>query len=409
MSEKGKAKFFYGYVVVAAATVIFFTVWGGNRTFGIFLEPMLNEFGWTRAGISGAYTFTMLIMGVLGVFAGTLTDRFGPRVVLLGSACIMGLAFILISRVQALWQFYLFYGVILGVGMSGTFIPLMSAVVRWFVKRRALMSSMLTAGQAVGIVVLPPLFTLLISNYGWRVSYVILGGVTLAVIFLAGLAVKRDPGEMGMMPYGADESTTRHLDLQAAGLSLGEAVRTRQFWLLSTLSFADFFIINGIVVHIVIHAIGLGMAPTAAAGILSLAAGISIPARIIVGGIADKIGYRRALTICFSVAAAGLLLLQIEDPWILYVFAPLFGFSLWASHSLIPPLMAELFGLRSNATILAASVFIGSIGGALGPVVAGYIYDVTGGYALAFLVFVAAAIIAVVSVLSLRPLLRDTG
>ena len=121
-----KPKLFYGYIVVAAATSIMTLVWGANRSFGVFLEPMLSEFGWTRAGISGAYTLCMVITGILTIPAGRLSDRFGPRVVLIGSGLLLGLGYILTSQVGGIWQLYLFYGGIVGVGMSGCFAPVMS-------------------------------------------------------------------------------------------------------------------------------------------------------------------------------------------------------------------------------------------------------------------------------------------
>jgi len=392
-------------VVVAAAVCIMMIAWGSNRTFGVFLEPMLNEFGWTRAGISGAFTLCMIIMGLFAIVAGRLTDRFGPRVVLIGCAFFLGLGYLLISRVGAIWQFYLFYGLIAGIGMSGAFAPLLSIVPRWFVKRRALMSGIVVAGPALGIVVMPLAFTLLISAYGWRTSYLILGSVVLVLIVLAALFLRRDPGKMGLMPYGADEGKAGGMDLQAAGLSLGEAVRTRQFWLLSVVSFSDLFLMNVITVHIVIYTIGLGIPATAAASVLSVAAGVSIPARVIIGGVADRIGNKPAFMICFITSvAAFLLLLVARELWILYLFAAIFGFGLWSSGAIMAPITAELFGLKSHGTILACTTFASAVGGAVGPVVVGHIFDVTGSYQLGFILCLLVTIVGITALIPLRPI-----
>ena len=180
--EDRKPRLFYGYIVVAAAVVIMTIAWGANRTFGVFLEPMLDEFGWTRAGISGAYTLAMIITGAGAIIAGRLTEKFGPRVVTIGCGLFLGLGYMLVSRVGAIWQLYLFYGVVAGIGLSGAWTPIMSTVVRWFTKRRALMSGILIAGPALGIVVMPLVSSLLIPTYGWRISYIILGSVVLAVM-----------------------------------------------------------------------------------------------------------------------------------------------------------------------------------------------------------------------------------
>ncbi len=403
--EDRKPKLFYGYIVVAAAVSIMTIAWGANRTFGVFLEPMLDEFGWTRAGVSGAYTLAMIIAGAVAIAVGRITDRFGPRMVTIGCGLFLGLGYLLISQVSSIWNLYLFYGVITGIGMGGAFTPLMSTVVRWFTKRRALMSGILIAGPGLGIVIMPLVSSLLISAYSWRMSYIILGSVVLAVMVSAALFLKRDPGKMGLLPYGADEAKAGDLDLQSVGLSLGEAVRTRQFWLFNILGFCDFFIMNTIVVHIVIHAIGLGIAATAAASILSVAAGVSIPARIIVGGIADKVGNKPTLVACLIMALVAFLwLLVARELWMLYIFAAIFGVGLWTTGAIIAPLTADLFGLKSHATIFAFSGFVSAIGGAIGPVVAGYIFDVTGSYQLAFIICLMVSVVAIIAAMFLKPL-----
>jgi len=399
-----KPKLFYGYIVAAAAVSIMTIVWGANRTFGVFLEPMLDEFGWTRAGISGAFTLCMVVMGLVSIAAGRLTDKIGPRPVLLTCGFFLGLGYVLISRVSAIWQLYLFYGVIVGIGMGGAFAPLISLVARWFVRRRALMSGVLVAGGAFGIGVMPLVSSLLISAYGWRNSSVILGGIVLVIAVSAALFLKRDPGGMGLLPYGADIAKTEDLDLQAVGFSLGEAVCTRQFWMLGLIFFCGLFLMNVVVVHIVIHAMGLGVPATAAASILSVAAGVSIPGRIIMGSIADRMGNRSCLAVCYIMGlVAFILLLVARELWMLYLFAVIYGLGLWASGTIMAPLTAEFFGLKSHGAIVACVNLITAVGGAVGPVLAGHIFDVTGSYQQAFLMCVGVSIIAIITTRFLRP------
>jgi len=294
--------------------------------------------------------------------------------------------------------------VIAGVGMCGAYSPLMSIAIRWFARRRALITGILVAGPALGVVVMPIVFSSLLSIYDWRISYLILGGVVLLTTVPTAILLRRDPSQMGLLPYGAEPAQTAGLDLQITGLSLGQAVRGRQFWLLSLVSFCDFFVMNVVIVHIVIHMIGLGIEATTAAGVLSLAAGISIPARIIVGGIADKIGNKVALLVCLSTSAAAfLLLLAARELWMFYLFAVMFGFSLWSSMAMISPLTAELFGLKSHASIFASRGFIGALGGAAGPVVAGYVFDVTGSYHWAFIICLIVGVIGIIATLALKP------
>jgi len=399
-----KPKLFYGYIVAAAAVSIMTIVWGANRTFGVFLEPMLDEFGWTRAGISGAFTLCMVVMGLVAIVAGRLTDKIGPRPVLLTCGFFLGLGYILISRVSAIWQLYLFYGVIIGIGMSGTFAPLMSLVARWFVRRRALMSGVLVAGPAFGIVVMPLVSSLLISAYGWRNSYVILGGIVLVIVVSAALFLKRDPGGMGLVPYGADESSNNGLNTADEGFSFQETVRTKQFWMLGLMFFCSLFIMNVVVVHIVIHAVGLGIPATTAASILSVAAGVSIPGRIIMGIIADRMGNKPSLAVCYIMGlVAFILLLVARELWMLYLFAVIFGLGWWASSAVMVPLTAELFGLKSHGTIVACVNLITAVGGAAGPVLVGHIFDVTGSYQQAFLMCIAVTIIAITTIIFMKP------
>ena len=396
---------FYGYFVVGAAVLIMTLAWGANRTFGVFLPPMLHEFGWTRGQISGAFTLCMIMMGAMSIAAGRLTDRVGPKAVLIGCSLFLGFGYFLSSRVSTVWQFYAYYGVITGIGMSGTVTPLMSLVARWFEKNRALVTGIVAAGPAFGITIMPPLFSALIIACGWRISYVVLSGMTLVLIGLGAMVLRRDPNQMGLSPYGADEGNAHGLDLQNDGFSLRAAFRTKQLWLLGIIIFCDFFLMNVFSVHIVIHAEDLGVSAKAAASLLSVAAGVSIIARVIVGIIADRIGCRITLMICFVTAVVAFtLLLVARDLWMLYLFSAIFGFGLWSSGGLIAPMTAELFGLRSHGAIFGLVCFAGSTGGAVGPVLIGFIFDATASYYLGFLICLSSCLIALMALIALVPI-----
>lgn len=402
--EALKHRVFYGYIVVAASFYIMIIAWGTNRSFGVFLAPMLTEFGWTRAGISGAFTTMMLVTGGMSIVTGRLTDRAGPRVVLVGCGLFLGTSYILVSQVKIIWQFYLYYGVLAGIGLSGFLAPLMSIVVRWFEKRRALMTGILMAGPVSGIVFIPLASSVLISAYGWRSSYLILGGTVLVVITTGALFLKRDPMEMGLLPYGSEKEDVREPDVQVEGASLYEAVRTVQFWLLTVVAASDSFLVNAVTVHIVIHASGLGIGPTAAASVLSVAAGVSIPARIVMGGVADTIGNRLAIMVClFMGIISFLLLLVAREILMLYVFAALYGFGLWATFGIISAMTAEFFGLESHGTIYGCIVLTHTIGGAMGPVVSGYLFDLTGSYRFSFLICAVVSIMGFIAIFLVRP------
>ena len=179
-----KPKFFYGYVVIAAGFFVMAVLNAGLHSFGVFLKPISTEFGWTRAATSGAHSMSLFLMGLLYMVTGRLSDRFGPRVVLTVCGVLFGLGYLLMSQISALWQLYLFYGVLVAMGISGGFVPLVSMAVRWFVRRRALMTGIIASGIGAGTMIGPPLAGWLISNYGWRNSYFMIGITTLVLLVL---------------------------------------------------------------------------------------------------------------------------------------------------------------------------------------------------------------------------------
>ena len=141
-----KSKLFYGYIVVAAALLIVIIAHGAQYTFGIFFNPILTEFGWTRTATSGAFSLYLVLWGFFGIFVGRLSDRFGSRLVMTVCGFFLGLGYLLMSQIGAIWQLYLFYGVLIAIGMSGCWVPLISTVPRWFVKRRGMMTGIVTWG-----------------------------------------------------------------------------------------------------------------------------------------------------------------------------------------------------------------------------------------------------------------------
>jgi len=347
----------------------------------------------------------MIILGLISLLAGRLADKIGPRILLIACSLFLGIGYALSSQIETLWHLYLFYGVFTGIGMSGAWAPIMSVVTRWFVKNRSLMSGLIAAGPAIGIAVLPPLFTLGIQLFGWRVSFLLLGALSFLIIFLGALFLKRDPAEIGASPYGVGENSASGRILQDEGISLGEAIRTRTFWLLALISFCDFLLINVIAVHIVPHAIQLNISPIQAATVLSLAAGVSIPGRIFMGGLADRIGNRPGFYVCLTLSVAAFLFLQFSRTLgMLYFFSILYGLGLWATGAIMSPYLADLFGLKSHGSIFSATVFSGTLGGGLGPVLVGYTFDATGNYRLGFLLCLFASIAAWIALSLVKPI-----
>ena len=404
--HEGGSGFFYGYFVVGASLLIMSIMWGGYYAFGVFFKPVLDEFGWTRAMISGAFSLASIVNGLLTVAVGGLTDKYGPRMVMTVCGLLLGLGFILMSQVSDVFQLYLFYGILVGAGMSGSFVPLTSTVARWFFKRRGLMTGIVAAGSGIGALIGPPVASRLIFIYGWRMSYVILGGITLLTVVLSTQLIKRDPKQVGQFPYGENEIGEVGLNLRVEEFSLKEAVRVPQFWIFSATGFCYGYCVFSIMVHITPHAIESGISAVRAANILATIGGFSILGKVLLGRAGDIIGNRRTLILGFILMSIALICLApAKMAWMPFLIAGIFGFAyggIAVSHS---PLLAELFGLRSHALIFGVFAISVSLGRATGPLLTGYLFDVTNSYQMAFLV---CAVISLTGIL-FAAFLRQSG
>jgi len=404
-SPGDKPEFFYGYIVVMAAFLIMVAIFGLYYCFGIFFDPVLMEFGWARAMTSGAFSLSMVVYGLLNVAAGRLTDRFGPRVVVTIGGFLIGLGFLLMSQISVVWQLYLFYGVVIGAGMGGNFIALLSSVARWFVKRRGMMTGIVMAGIGIGTLIGPPVASWLISVYSWRVSYVILGSIVLVIAVLAAQFLRRDPAQVGQVALGGSEREKQRPRLVMEGFSFREATYTSQFWITFVMLLCFGFCLYAVLVHIAPHAIELEISATNAASILAAIGVASILGKVLLGIAVDRIGGRLGFIICFTLASVALFwLVPATEIWKLYLFAAIFGFAYGGCGASEAPLVAELFGLRSHGLILGVINLGFTIGGSLGPLIAGYIFDITGSYQLAFLIGAIVGIVGFILAAVLRPI-----
>ena len=305
-----KARYFYGYNIVAAGFTIQAVCIGAMFAYGVFFKELQAEFGWSRATISGASSLAFLMMGAVGILAGRLNDRVGPRVLIAASAGFLGLGYLLMSRMQFPWQLYLMYGVVAGIGFSTHDVITLSTVARWFVKRRGMMSGVVKVGTGFGQLLGPMIASLLLSVFGWRNTTLIIGTVSLVALVAAAQVMRRDPRGMGLLPDGgSDTAGDRAAVAREQGYSLKEVARMKQFWIICIAEFAVLCCLLTVVVHIVPYARDFGLAPVYAAGVLSTIGGVSILGRVVMGTANDRIGGRQALIICFwmiGTSAAGI-------------------------------------------------------------------------------------------------------
>ncbi len=240
----------------------------------------------------------------------------------------------------------------MGIGYSGFFVPLLSTVAKWFVKKRGVMTGVVLSGIGVGSLIMPPLAGWLISSYGWRASFTVLGTASLLIIVSAAQFLRRDPQNEGQLPDGDTVVKQQSSNLGTTGFSLQEAIRTRQFWILGLAMVCLAISLMAIQVHIVIHTTGLGIPITSAVTVLAIAGGVNIPGRLVIGTIADRIGNKRALTIALGVMLASLVWLQFaKELWMLYLFGVIFGFAWGGSFVPVSPMVAELYGMRAHGVL----------------------------------------------------------
>jgi MFS transporter, OFA family, oxalate/formate antiporter len=388
-----KKPLFYGWIIVASCFLLQTVQVAIQYGFSVFFKPLIAEFGWSRTVTSGAYSLLMLAAGISAIPLGWLGDRFGPAKVLVGCSLIIGLSLVLTSRITEVWQFYLTYGVLQGLGMGGTFAISTGLTSRWFVKKRGLAMGFVSAGVGVGTLIGPPISERLIASFGWSSSYLFIGFATWIIMIGASLFLRGDPRSMGLLPYGSDTkspiSTSKEIvskyPAQGSSVTMGSALRTRQLWLLIFLFFLFSVCVQLVLVHLVNYATDLGIDPFTAATIVSVIGIGSIAGRLFSGSMSDRIGEKNAMIIsCLGLVIALILLIFSNQLWMLYVFAILFSFSYGAEVTLMPLLAGQIFGLAAVMALTGIVSASARVGGAIGSWMGGAVFDSTQSYLIAF-------------------------
>jgi MFS family permease len=417
--KRPRVSFFYGWVIVGASMLILAMHAGTMYGFGVFFKPMANEFGWARGATAGVYATFSVVHGIFVLPMGLLADKYGPSKLMAFCGAIVGLGLVLSSQVNALWQMYVTFGVIVGIGLGGPFAIAVSTTARWFVKRRGLALGLVSSGVGLGTLALVPLLDRLITSYSWSTAYLVLGTASGVVMIAGAMCLRKDPQSMGLEPYGSEPSqhgsATRPPDAsgpvaQERSISLLEAVRTRTLWLMvGSYTFFN-FCLQMVMVHLVNYATDIGITPLVAATFISVIGVGSVTGRVAMGAISDRLGSHNALLICCLILASTLILLIFaRSPWTFYLFAVTFGFAYGGEVPQMAALVGRFFGLRAVAALVGAIALGATTGGALGSYLAGYIFDVTDSYRLAFFIAASVSSIAVITTIGIGRQWRRLG
>lgn len=374
-------------LIVFGASLTQFTTIGLLFSYGLFFKTFETEFGWSRTLLSSCTSIAFLVMGILAIYGGRLADRYGPRIVLGITGALGGLGYVLMAQISQSWQLVAIFGLFIGVGMSSHDVVTLSTIARWFEKRRGTMTGIVKVGTAAGQFAVPLIAAFLMISYGWRTALVIMGVSGIVLLLIAASLMKSPP----VSKTSPDEPA------KATGGSFKEARRTRAFWMLCAIQFLFFPTVTTVPLHIVVHGMDLGMSAVIAATLLSTTAAASVFGRVSFGIFIDKIGGRNAYIMCLiPVIAALISLMFITNTTLLYVVIAVYGFGHGGLFTVVSPTIAEYFGLNALGGLFGIVIFCGTIGGAAGPVFAGYIFDTTGSYFIAFTTLMVMATIALV-------------
>jgi len=413
-SMKTRGSIFYGWIILSIAFITLVLGYAIRNTFSVFYPAIVENFGWGRGNTALMFSITMVVYGFLAPVSGSLVDRFGPRLILPVGAFIVGGGVALCSIATAQWHFYLSYGIMVAAGLSLTgWTPLTAIVSNWFVKKRALAFGILAAGFG-GSLVFATIAQFLISAFGWQIAYVIIGAASVAIIVpLCSVLMRSHPRDKGILPDGVEFTTPEprnpnesliSTDLKGTwartSWTLSKAIRTYHFWLLFFIAFCLLGLAETIAIaHMVFFFRDVGYEAMKAAGIYSVF-GVAFVIGNLCSFLSDRLGRERVFVpSCLLSAMAVCLLFLIKDtshPWLSFWYAVFFGLGIGTAAPVFFTTVADLFQGRHFGSIQGGVVLGFSLGGAIAPWLAGFLYDKTGSYFSTFLILLGSLLISLV-------------
>lgn len=386
MKASAPHRLFYGWVIVAVSFATLVLVMGTRFSFGVFYSSMLTEMGWGRAATAGIFSVSMLVYAVVALGVGAVFDWLGPRRMFPWAAIFLALGFCLCSRITALWQFYLYYGVMVGVGFTALgFIPHVSLATRWFERRRGLATSLVLAGTGVGSFLFAPWSAALIARYGWRTSYLWFAVLIVGIVMPLTLIFQRSrPADLGLLPDGVPR--TPHGGTPAAphaatatDSSYTAALATRPFWALFGVIFTIACNLMLLTVHQNQYLIDSGFSPGFAAWMLGFNGLFRSVGSVLWGYISDRATRETSFTVSTLLGVVALwLLLSVQtspETWRVVLFVALMGIGYGGVSVIYSTSAADLFQGRHFGKILGLMEIGFGLGASFGSYIAGFAFD----------------------------------
>lgn len=406
-----RPRIFYGYWILVVAFLCVSVFSGcGVGVFSLFVKPLQSDFGWGRGEVMVGFSILFLVMGIASPFIGGLIDRYGVRGVIAAGAFAGGLGFVSLNLMQSLWHFYGAY-VIIGVSMAAIGqIPASAVVANWFKKRRGTAIGIMSTGIGVGILVMAPLIGgFFIPSFGWRVSYLALALLMWGLIPLAIFVVRTRPADMGLYPDGVKvpgDAVEAGALSSSGSLNLKMALGTSAFWLIVVAFSISGGSSLGVIQNQVPHLQDIGFSPAMAATALTgLGLGSAI-GKFFFGWLCDQIPAKYACAISYALLIVGTLIFmsvkEASPPAIIWLYSIILGLGAGGWFPTMAMLVNANFGLASYGAIFGMITLGQSVGGAIGPLFAGYMYDTTNSYYVAFTVFLILFVVAIVAISVVR-------
>jgi len=396
----------YRWIILAAAFAIISMSIGTLFTLGVFLGPIEESMGWSRSGIGAIGLFNWIVMGAGGVVAGHVSDRVSTRRVVLVGAVLLGAGLVLSSHVQQIWQLYLTFGLLVGAGVSAFYVPLTVLAIKWFEEQRGMAASVVSAGNGLGILALAPLTRWLISEYDWRMAFLVLGNLGWVIAIPCALLLREAPADPLLLQDSSSAGAQRwppHSPRLRATVPGGAPWHAWPFWAIALTHFCCCAAHSGPLFHLVSHAMEQGVTKMAAASILGASGLTSIFGRIGTGIVADRLGAKPTLLAALGLQALLIFLyLFVSTTGALYLVSLAFGVAYGGAMPLYALVTREYFGERVMGAAYGAVFFISCIGMGLGSFAGGAIHDALGSYQALFLGSAAIALMAVVLGVTLK-------